>query len=211
MKQSPGPRGGRTGRFLFRFRSSRFRPILSDAREFPRDKISNPSKATPEIERMISPLHPLCALSLCLPMLMVGCSTTTPGSVTITKVNPYHLSSNRSPKTEDEMISFEASRYTHGVYVSEEVRERFGNYFTIFWKTKTRQPATIRLEFRTGNTGSTLHQKETVVAHPKHRNVTKFQVTGSEYESLGKVTQWKASVVENGLVVAEYKSFLWNS
>ena len=44
---------------------------------------------------------------------------------------------------------------------------------------------------------------------PKRSNVTKFEVTGSDYWDGGKVTQWKVSIVESGVVVAEFRSFLW--
>ena len=49
-----------------------------------------------------------------------------------------------------------------------------------------------------------------MVSEPKHSNVTKFEVTADTYLRDGKVTQWKASIVEDGVVVAEYKSYLWN-
>ena len=107
------------------------------------------------------------------------------------------------------MIDFEQHRYLHGAVEAVEIVERYGNYFTIFWKSETKAPATVRLEYRQGSTGLKVHQQEVVVAQPKRRNVTKLEVTGSDYQRDGKVTQWKASIVENGTVVAEYKSYLW--
>lgn len=151
----------------------------------------------------------LFSLSLALPVLLAGCSTASPGPVAITKVNPFHLDTSKTPKTDDEMIKFEVRRHLHGVYQNVDEKERYGNYFTIFWKTETRQPATVRLEYRSAATGSQLHVKEVPVPDPKRRNVTKLSVVGHEYRTGGKVTQWKATVVEGDTVVAEYKSFLW--
>lgn len=107
------------------------------------------------------------------------------------------------------MIEFEHRRHLWGAIEASDRRDLMGNYFTIFWKTKTKNPATVRFEYRQGKTGYDIKTQEEYVASPKHSNVTKFQVTGDDYWDNGKVTQWKASVVENGTVVAEYKSFLW--
>lgn len=141
--------------------------------------------------------------------LLVGCAATASGPVAITKVNPYHLYEAKIVKTEDRMIEFEQRRHLHGAVDSAEQRELFGNYFTIFWKTETRAPVTVRLEYRQGSTGLRTYSQETFVEKPKRSNETKFQITGADYHGSGKVTQWKASIVENGTVVAEYKSYLW--
>lgn len=141
--------------------------------------------------------------------LLPSCATPSSAPVVITKVNPYHLNTMAIVRTEDEMIEFEQQRLLHGAIESSERRERFGNYFTVFWRSKTRNPATVRLEYRQGRTGSTTHVQEVRIDEPKLSNATKFQVTGADYAENGKVTQWKASVVENGAVVAEYKSYLW--
>jgi hypothetical protein len=129
--------------------------------------------------------------------------------VAITKVNPYHLQPGPIVKTDDRMIVFEERRHLYGAVDAAERRELYGNYFTVFWKTETRAPATVRLEYRQGSTGLAIHTQEVVVDAPKRTNETKFQVIGDDYHKKGKVTQWRATVVENGTVVAEYKSYLW--
>ena len=133
-----------------------------------------------------------------------GCNTTASGPVAITKVNPYHLYDIKIIRTEDRMIHFEKRRLLHG-----DSRERFGNYFTVFWETKTRNPATVRLEYRQGSTGFQVHTQEVVVAAPKRSNETEFKVIGDDYHKNGKVTQWRVVVVEDGNVAAEYQSYLW--
>ena len=84
-----------------------------------------------------------------------------------------------------------------------------GQYYSIFWTTTSRNPATVRLEYRQGGSGSTVLKKEIYEPNPKRNNVTKFEVVGDEFWDGGKVSQWRASVIENGEVVAEYHSFLW--
>ena len=138
-----------------------------------------------------------------------GCSTVESGSVTIDKVNPYHLQPGEIVKTEDRMLEFEHRRHLYGAIEASERRDLMGNYFTVFWKTKSKQPATVRFEYRQGKTGALVKVKDEFVSSPKRSNVTKFQITGDDYWDNGKVTQWKVSILEGGAVVAEAKSFLW--
>jgi hypothetical protein len=141
--------------------------------------------------------------------LIAGCTTPSGGPVAITKVNPYHLQSGPIVKTEDRMIEFEHRRHLHGAVEASERRDLYGNYLTVFWKTETRAPATVRLEYRQGRTGLQIHTQEVRVEAPKRTNETEFRVIGDDYHRNGKVTQWRATIVENGTTVAEYKSYLW--
>jgi len=139
-----------------------------------------------------------------------SCGTVHSGPVAITKVNPYHFYAGKKDTTEDQMVSFEQRRLYHGAVDSSDYVDRYGHYFTIWWQTEQKgSPFTIRLEYRQASTGPIVHVKEMTVASAKAKNVSKFEVVGDEYSSKGVVTQWKASVVQNGTVVAEYKSFLW--
>lgn len=141
--------------------------------------------------------------------LLAGCTTPSGGPVAITKVNPYHLQPGPMIKTEDRMIEFEQRRHLYGAVEASERREIYGNYFTIFWKSETRAPVTVRFEYRQGSTGLKTHVQEVVVDAPKRTNSTEFRIIGDDYHRNGKVTQWRATIVENGTVVAEYKSYLW--
>jgi hypothetical protein len=153
----------------------------------------------------------LLQLSACVAfLLLTGCTTSGSGPVAITKVNPYHVQNGPFVRTEDLMLDFEQRRYLYGAVENTEKAELFGNYYTIFWKSETKAPATVRFEYRQGSTGLKIHSQELVVSEPKRSNVTKFEVIGGDYQRDGKVTQWKASIVENGSVVAEYKSYLWH-
>ena len=146
---------------------------------------------------------------VCAAFLLTGCQTTESGLVTISKVNPYHLESTSVVETDDEMIKFEQRRHVYGAVEWEEFREREGYYYTVFWNTKNKTPATVQFEYCLAATGPQVHVKEIHVSDPKRRNATRFEVIGDEYRINGRVTQWRATVVENEVVVAEYKSFLW--
>jgi len=181
---------------------------------FPRDKFAK--RANSSLTRACRPMLPLFRLVV-LPTLssvllvLSGCASQSGGGpVAITKVNPVHVHTPEAVRTEDNMIDFEHRRALWGTVEQEDRRERFGNYFTIFWRTETRQPATVRLEYRQGSTGPRVHVREVEVPSPRRSNSTKVEIVGGEYREQGKVTQWKASIIEGGRVVAEYRSFLWS-
>lgn len=144
-------------------------------------------------------------------LLPVACTVpSSPGPVAITKVNPYHLNNAARVSTSDSMVRFEKSRLLYGAVDSDDLREKFGNYYTVFWKTdQPGVPATIQLQYRQARTGPKVLTKEIVVSSPKRKNTTPFEVVGSDYETNGPVTQWKAAIVQNGTIVTEYRSFLW--
>lgn len=146
-----------------------------------------------------------------LACLLASCATTDSGGVAqITKVNPYHLKPGMWIQTEDAMIAFEQRHHLHGAVTAEDYAEKFGHYFTIFWKTSARGSATtVRLEYLQANTGPTVHVKETVVSNPKGRNTTDIAVVGEEYTKNGPIIAWKASLISGGQTVGEFKSFQW--
>ena len=73
------------------------------------------------------------------------------------------------------MIQFEKTRHLYGAIDSEGYQERFGNYYTVFWKTDQPEvPATIQLDYRQAKTGPKILTKEVTVASPKSKNATKF-------------------------------------
>ena len=129
----------------------------------------------------------------------------------ITKVNPYHFFPGKTrPRTEEQMIDFEYRRKIYGAVDRADYFERHGNYFTIHWKTENRTlPVTVRLQYRQSKTGPKIFAEDKVVNAPKRANTTHFEIIGDNYAQRGSVTQWKASIIQEGVVVDEYKSFLW--
>ena len=144
-------------------------------------------------------------------LLPVSCTVpSSDGPTAITKVNPYHFNTALIPKTDDRMIRFEHLHRAYGAIDVADLKARFGNYFTVYWKTDQRDiPATVRLDYRQANTGPKILTTEIVVSSPKRKNSTEFQIVGDDYATNGPVTQWKASIVQNGTVITEYRSFLW--
>ncbi|MEM7699060.1 MAG: hypothetical protein AAF236_11720 [Verrucomicrobiota bacterium] len=161
--------------------------------------------------RSFFPINGSAVLGLvALAFSLAGCTTPQGnGSVMITKVNPYHLSPGNYVSSEDPMIVHEYRSKLRGAIDGDDYRDRYGYYFSVFWKSETRAPATVRLDYRLAKTGPRIHTLETDVGAPEKKNVTKFEVVGEEYAIDGTVTQWRVTILEGGVEVAEYKSFLW--
>ena len=167
------------------------------------------------IMRVVRPALPFFNLCL-LAFAAIACSSCTvkTGARTgpfITKVNPYHFQPGVAlTSAQEKMIDFEYRRKTRGLVTTEDYYERYGNYYTVFWQTPRRDlPVTIRLEFRQATTGPKIFALEKECPHPRRTNTTEFEIIGDDYAERGAVTQWKASVVQQGSIVDEFKSFLW--
>ena len=158
---------------------------------------------------LVRPFLLLTNLVLLMGTISLTSCTVKTGSQ-ITKVNPYHLQPGYRPRTADPMIDFEYRRKTFGAVDSADYRERYGNYFTVYWKIVRRElPVTVRLEYRQAKTGPKVFAVEELVDAPRRTNTTNFEIIGDEYAENGTVTQWKATILQEGAIVDEFKSFLW--
>jgi hypothetical protein len=107
-------------------------------------------------------------------------------------------------------ISFERQRVNFKAITEVDRRERFGNYFTFFWRADRRADLTLRLEYRQENLGNHVQARELNYPNAKGSIRTKFAVVGDDYVNDGRVTAWRAVLIEEGKIVALTQSYLWN-
>jgi len=110
----------------------------------------------------------------------------------------------------DPMINFERSRLNFGAINTFERRLRYGSYFKFFWRASRPADLTVRFEYRQQNLGALVMAKETNYKAAKGSFRTEFDVIGDQYIEDGKVSGWRALLIENGVIVALNQSFLWN-
>jgi hypothetical protein len=110
----------------------------------------------------------------------------------------------------DAMINFERQRIDYGAINSYERRLRYGHYFTFFWRSDRKADLTLRFEYRQQNLGAFVQAKEFAFKDAKGSYQTKFQVIGDDYNEDGKISGWRAVLIENGKIVGLTQSFLWN-
>ena len=145
-------------------------------------------------------------------ILLLGstsCASSDRSATAITKVKYFHLNPETRVRTYDRMISFDQNYYRHGAVTNEQLREKIGHYYSVFWRTDDRTAeAKLRMDYRHQQSGPKVYSFDVDVDEIKRRNVTKFAVVGSDYQKLGPVTAWKITLLLNGEVVGENKSFL---
>ncbi len=113
------------------------------------------------------------------------------------------------PTTEN-MISFERQRVNFGAVTQLDRQQRYGHYYTFFWRTGRKADLTLRFEYRQQRLGSYVQAKEHVYPGAKGSLQSQFQVIGDDYAEEGRVTAWRAVLIENGKIVGLTQSFLWN-
>ena len=112
--------------------------------------------------------------------------------------------------TIDPMIAFERARLNFGAVNNVDRQERYGHYFTFFWRADRKSNVTVRLEYRQENLGAYVQAQEKSYSNAKGTMTSEFKVIGDDYNQEGKITAWRAVIIENGRIVALNQSFLWN-
>jgi hypothetical protein len=108
------------------------------------------------------------------------------------------------------MLSFERLHRNYGAVTNADLRERFGNYYTFYWRTDRVADVTVRFEYRLEKLGNFVQAMERSYAGVKGNQQSSFEVIGDEHLQDGRVTAWRALVIEDGKIVALSQSFLWN-
>jgi hypothetical protein len=123
--------------------------------------------------------------------------------------------SNTSPSTktataQDASIMFERQYRLFGAVTKLDRRQRYGNYFDFFWRANRAAPITVRLEYRQEKLHSHVQAQET--SYPSaHGNIkTEFKVIGDDYLDDGRVIAWRCLLIEQGKIVAEDRSYMWD-
>lgn len=153
----------------------------------------------------------LLALSV-MASTLISCSSAVVGNGgRISKVNYYHLVPNKPVLVVDPAINFERQHLLYGAVTKAEVMNRGGHYYTISWSVEDRsQPVTVRFEYRQANKGLTTRVLEETIDDVGRWNSTKFQVTGDEYITDGRVTSWRVSLLQGKEELVSKASYLWN-
>jgi len=170
--------------------------------------------------------RPTLLASLALSILLAGCSTPEGPATRLPKANVLPLAIDDSykfrkiqlscfdpdyvePETKNDMILFERARHAYGAVDSTEMAERYGNYYTIFWRNATPSDVTLRLEYRQAGLGNHIMAKERCYSNTVGSHRSTFEVTGDEFLENGRVTSWRALLIVEGRIVALSQSYMW--
>jgi hypothetical protein len=106
-------------------------------------------------------------------------------------------------------LGFERTYRLYGAISQADRNQRYGNYFDFFWRVKRPANVTVRLEYRQEKLRSFVQAREISYENAKGNIKTEFAVIGDDYFQDGRVTAWRCLLIENGKIVAENRSYLW--
>jgi len=119
------------------------------------------------------------------------------------------LSSAQHAGIAEASMNFERTYRMYGAITAADQRQRFGNYFDFFWRAKRPANVTVRLEYRQEKLRSFVQAREVAYSNAKGNHKTEFTVIGDDYFNDGRVISWRCLLIENGHIVAENRSYLW--
>jgi len=117
--------------------------------------------------------------------------------------------STKSTTVQEASIRFERQYRLFGAVTKLDQRERMGNYFDFFWKARRPADLTVRLEYRQEKLHAHVQAQEISYPNARGSQKTEFKVVGDDYFDDGRVTAWRCLIVENGRIVAETRSYMW--
>jgi len=140
----------------------------------------------------------------------------TPGTGARSETSSLNKSKSNSPsqKTatlQDAPITFERQYRMFGAVTALDQHQRFGNYFDFFWRAKRSSDVTVRLEYRQEKLHEHVQAQEISYRNVRGTHKTEFKVIGDDYFDDGRVIAWRCLLIENGRIVAENRSFMWES
>ncbi len=119
------------------------------------------------------------------------------------------LSSSQNLGIAEASMTFERTYRMYGAITAADQRQRYGNYFDFFWRAKRPGNITVRLEYRQEKLRSFVQGREITYANATGHHKTEFAVIGDDYFNDGRVIAWRCLLIENGRIVAENRSYLW--
>jgi len=117
--------------------------------------------------------------------------------------------SSKSTTVQDASIRFERQYRLFGAVTKLDQRERIGNYFDFFWHARRAADLTVRLEYRQEKLHAHVQAQEISYSNLRGSHKTEFKVVGDDYFDDGRVTAWRCLLIENGTIVAETHSYMW--
>ena len=118
-------------------------------------------------------------------------------------------SSQKTATLQDAPITFERQYRLFGAVTGVDTRQRFGDYFDFFWRAKRPADLTVRLEYRQEKLHEHVQAQEISYRNVRGTHKTEFKVIGDDYLDDGRVIAWRCLLIENGRIVAENRSYMW--
>jgi hypothetical protein len=111
--------------------------------------------------------------------------------------------------TRELMIYMERHRSTWGAIDGNENAAKTGEFFTFFWRAKLQADLTLRFEYRQSNLKNLVQAREIYYPAARGSHESHFDILGNDYSEDGRITSWRALIIENHAIVALLQSRAW--
>jgi len=130
-------------------------------------------------------------------------------TVSLNKI--YTFRNDRALKpTGNPMLDYEKKYWDYGAILQKDIQAKQGNIFVINWQNDgSPGDFTVRLDYRQANTRERVMTKTQEYKNFGGYEKTVIQVVGDDYLRGGVVNSWRISIVRDGKIVAQEKSFIW--
>jgi hypothetical protein len=115
-----------------------------------------------------------------------------------------------SAVVQEQSLLFERSYRLHGAVTAFDQRQRYGDYFDFFWRSKQPANVTVRFEYKQEKLRAFIQAKELAYTRARGTCHSAFRVIGDEFANDGAVLAWRCLLIANQRIVAEKRSFLWD-
>lgn len=135
----------------------------------------------------------------------------TDSAISLNKIYTYLNDPLRNkPPPDNGMMLYEPKYWDHGAILAKDRQERLGNIFVINWQNDG-QPGDfiVRLDYRQAMTREKVMTKTQEYKNFDGYEKTVLKVSGDDYLKGGVVNSWRISIVRDGKIVAQEKSFIW--
>ena len=112
-------------------------------------------------------------------------------------------------ETRELMIYMERHRREFGGIDQNEINAKTGEFFTFFWRAKRQADLTLRFEYRQSNLKNLVQAREINYPTARGSHESEFDIVGNDYSEDGRVTSWRALLIENHVIVALLQSRAW--
>ena len=154
------------------------------------------------------------------PIVLLGKANALPLAIDpafqVRKIKTYFLESLQTTgiKTNNtegqESISFERRHLLYGAITGSDTRDRYGDYYTFYWRARRPANLTFRLEYRQQKTGGLVQAREVDYPAARGSYVTRFTVNGDDYFEQGRVSAWRVLLIQDHRAVVDLRqSYLW--
>jgi hypothetical protein len=117
--------------------------------------------------------------------------------------------STKAATSQDASIMFERQYRLFGAVTRLDQHQRFGNYFDFYWRARRPANLKVRLEYRQAKLHAHVQAQEASYPDARGNYKTEFKVVGDDYFDDGRVIAWRCLLIEDGKIVAEKRSYLW--